>query len=127
MKRLLLCTVVLPACALAAPLDMSVFQRYDSDRDGFVTMVEARGSVDLQGWYYDIDLDTDGRISDAEMQAFLAKPEGDILRDSAALDQHEQWRAAQRLEEAQREQAASPQPLPREQPAVPGQGKGEEL
>jgi hypothetical protein len=105
MKRLMLLAFVGTA-AVAAPLDMKVFDQVDFDRDGFVDQVEAMGSIDLQGRFNDIDVDRDGRLSMAEMQAWIDRPDKPSqLRDSAPLNVHEQWRAveAQRLErEAQR-------------------------
>ena len=93
--------------AIAAPIDMALYQSYDANRDGFVDRVEVEGSVDLQGRFQDIDIDTDGRISAAEMQAWLAKPDRETqLRDSAPIDRDAQRRAIERSREARRQQAA---------------------
>lgn len=105
MKKTLL-AALLSSGAIAAPIDMALFQSYDANRDGFVDLVEVEGSVDLQGRFQDIDTDSDGRISTAEMQAWIAKPDKETQLRAAPIDRDAQRRAIERSREARREQAA---------------------
>ena len=94
------------AGATAAPIDMALFESTDFDRNGHVDLVEVAGSIDLQARFNDIDTDRDGRLSAAEMQAWIERPDKlDAMRTAAPVDAHEQWRATeqrQREREAQR-------------------------
>ena len=76
MKRVLWSALFASAGVIAAPLGMDQFNAWDYDRDGFVDAAEARSSVDLSGRFNEIDANVDGRISAAEMEAWLAKPPG---------------------------------------------------
>ncbi|MGH8729139.1 MAG: hypothetical protein ACREV9_13535 [Burkholderiales bacterium] len=74
---------------------MALFDEEDQNEDGYVGRVEAKGSVDLQARFMDID--RDGQLSGQKMRDWIAKPnKRDLLRVSA-------HRAAQR--EAEGEQA----------------------
>jgi hypothetical protein len=47
-RQIFLLAAFVSAGAVAAQLDMQLFERQDLDKDGFVDRAEARGSVDLQ-------------------------------------------------------------------------------
>ena len=62
------------AGAIAAPLGMDEFHAWDYNQDGSVDAAEAKSSVDLSGRFNELDGNLDGRITAAEMEAWLAKP-----------------------------------------------------
>jgi hypothetical protein len=106
MKRLVILALVASA-ASAAPIDMALFEQSDANGDGHVDVVEVMSSVDLQGRFNDIDTDRDGRLSAAEMQAWIDRPDKPHqFRDSAPLRADEQWREVQRRREAAEAQRA---------------------
>lgn len=106
MKRLLLLALVGTA-ASAAPIDMAMFDRYDANHDGYVDLIEVMGSVDLQGRFNDIDVDTDRRLSRAEMQRWLDDPDKrTALNTAAPLDPYERWRELERRRQLAEEQRA---------------------
>jgi hypothetical protein len=106
MKRLVILALV-GSAASAAPIDMALFQQSDANGDGHVDVVEVMSSVDLQGRFNDIDTDRDGRLSAAEMQAWIDRPDKPHqFRDSAPLRADEQWREVQRRREAAEAQRA---------------------
>jgi len=106
MKRLVILALV-GSAASAAPIDMALFQQSDANGDGHVDVVEVMASVDLQGRFNDIDTDRDGRLSAAEMQAWIDRPDKlHQFRDSAPLRADEQWREVQRRREATEAQRA---------------------
>lgn len=78
--------------ASAAAFTMAEFRSYDRNGDGFVDRVEVLGSVDLQGRFSDIDLDTDGRISTDEMQAWIELPERPSFLQASPIDFDQQRR-----------------------------------
>ena len=91
MKRWLWVALV-SANAYAAAFTMAEFQSYDRNADGFVDRVEVVGSVDLQGRFSEIDLDTDGRISSAEMQAWIDLPDKPSFLQAKPIDFDQQRR-----------------------------------
>ena len=100
-RQIFLLAAIVSVGAVAAQLDMQLFERQDLDKDGFVDRVEARDSVDLQARFKDIDVDRNGRLSASEMQDWIAKAnKRDNMRDSAHIDPVEQRRAVQQLREA---------------------------
>ena len=71
MKRLLLLALVGTA-ASAAPIDMAMFDQYDANHDGYVDLIEVRGSVELQGRFNDIDVDIPPALRDRYFAALDA-------------------------------------------------------
>jgi hypothetical protein len=112
MNRWLLLALVSTG-ASAAAFTMAEFASYDRNRDGFVDRVEVVGSVDLQGRFAEIDLDTDGRISAAEMQAWIDEPNKPSFLQAKPIDFDQQRRdiEAARAEAAARQASAGTQPI----------------
>jgi Ca2+-binding EF-hand superfamily protein len=50
------------------------FQQLDSDKDGYVTIIEATGQNQLLRQWTEVDKDTDGRLEITEFSAFEAEP-----------------------------------------------------
>ena len=46
----------------------ALFDRLDTNKDGFVTRDEARDATELQGRFAELDTDNDGKISRSEMR-----------------------------------------------------------
>ena len=91
MNRWLLLALV-GTSASAAAFTMADFASYDVNQDGFVDRVEVVGSVDLQARYGEIDVDTDGRISAAEMQAWIDRPDKPSFLQARPIDFDQQRR-----------------------------------
>lgn len=104
MKRWLL-LALLSTGASAAAFTMAEFQSYDRNGDGFVDRVEVLGSVDLQGRFGEIDLNTDGRISTDEMQAWIDLPDRPSFLQAKPIDFDQQRRD---IEAARAEPSAAP-------------------
>ncbi|MCI0506693.1 MAG: hypothetical protein L0Z73_11355 [Gammaproteobacteria bacterium] len=50
------------------------FQQLDSDKDGYVTIIEATGQNQLLRQWTEVDKDTDGRLEMTEFSAFETEP-----------------------------------------------------
>lgn len=56
----------------SAQRDVAMFDALDRDRDGRLTMEEARGTIDIEARFTDFDIDRDGVITRAELVRYVA-------------------------------------------------------
>ena len=52
----------------------ATFQQLDIDKDGYVSVIEATGHINLLRKWGEVDKDTDGRLEAAEFSAFEIEP-----------------------------------------------------
>ena len=60
-------TVVTTFSAAAIPTSQEFMAKMDSDEDGYITLREAVKNTDLLRAFGDIDINEDGKISEAEL------------------------------------------------------------
>ena len=56
----------------AAQRDVALFDAFDRDRDGRLTIEETRGNIDLEVRFNDIDINRDGVITQEELERYIA-------------------------------------------------------
>lgn len=66
-KFLLVLTAIASFQVVAAPAAQEFMEQMDSDEDGYITLREAVKNTDLLREFGQIDIDEDGKISEAEL------------------------------------------------------------
>ena len=61
----------------AAQRDVAMFDAEDRDKDGRLTIEEARGNIDLEARFNDIDINRDGVMTREELLRYVALRYGD--------------------------------------------------
>ncbi|MDG6096597.1 calcium-binding protein [Alteromonas sp. ZYF713] len=67
MRTIILALAAVTTFSAAIPTSQEFMEKMDSDDDGFITLREAVKNTDLLREFGDIDINEDGKISEAEL------------------------------------------------------------
>ena len=84
MNRLIPATIFLMTTAAALPAAADCLMELDRNRDGLISLDEARPNPKLSTLFTDLDSDISGRLDDVELERFEA-----IFKSVAKADQTE--------------------------------------